>query len=251
MRRSLVGLLLLAAVTVWALPACAFDEVFDRTYPLPAGGVFTLANVNGSVRIEGWDREEVQVHGVKSAKTNPQDLQRVQIEVAVAPGSVDVRTRYPEDEGVEVTVEYRIRVPRRVLLQSVQTVNGNLLVSGVEGAADLRAVNGDVLVTDTYGRLRARTTNGTVQLELHFSRLPEPVELATVNGVVVVALPSDIDADLEISSVNGDFRSELPVKVQGSMASREFRGTLGRGGSPLRIRTVNGGIRVVLVRPTV
>jgi len=251
MRRILLGLLVLTVAAGWAASAFAADDVFERTYPLLPGGTFSLVNVNGSVWVEGWDRPEVHVRAVKSTRTNPQDLERVQIEVLASPGSVQVRTRYPKDDGVEVTVDYRIRVPRKVQLPTVQTVNGNLLVRDVEGPAEVRTVNGDVFVTDARGRLNARTTNGTLQMELHSSQLAEPVELTAMNGLVVVALPAGFSAVLEISSVNGDFQSELPVQVKGSMASREFRGTLGRGGSPLRIRTVNGRIRVVEVQPTI
>lgn len=251
MRRLLLVFVVLLGVTFCAAPLFSADDVFERSYRLPSGGTFTLANVNGSVWVEGWDREEVQISAVKSTRSNPEDLERVQIDVSASADAVNVRTIYPKDDGVEVTVDYRIRVPRRVLLASVQTVNGNLLVHDVEGSGDIHTVNGDVTLSDAVGRLNARTTNGTVQMELHTRQLSQAVELGVVNGLVLVALPDDFSANLEISSVNGDFHSALPVKVQGSMASREFRATLGHGGSPLRIRTVNGKIRVVQVRPTV
>jgi DUF4097 and DUF4098 domain-containing protein YvlB len=243
----LLAFLLLACGSI---AARTFDDVFDRTYALGAGGAFSLTNVNGSVWIEAWDRPRVHVRAVKSARGNPQELARAQIEVSATPAAVAVETRYPKDEGVEVTVDYRIRVPRSAQLTLVQTVNGNLLVRGVEGPADVRTVNGDVFLSDAHGRIAARTTNGTVQMELHSLRLAGPVDLSAMNGLVVVAVPDDFNATLEISSVNGDFQSALPVQVQGSMAAREFRATLGRGGHPLRIRTVNGSIRVLEVQPT-
>jgi hypothetical protein len=48
--------------------------------------------------------------------------------------------------------------------------------------------------------------------------------------------------------MNGEFRSELPVV---SPASREFQGRLGSGGSPVRIRTINGAIELVNLRSVV
>jgi hypothetical protein len=32
-----------------------------QIYPLPSGGSFVLENVNGSVQVEGWSRDEVEV----------------------------------------------------------------------------------------------------------------------------------------------------------------------------------------------
>jgi hypothetical protein len=68
---------------------------------------------------------------------------------------------------------------------------------------------------------------------------------------VLLALPESADAELDVRSMNGDFRSELPVVLHGAQGTREFRGTLGRGGGEVRVRTVNGGIRVVAARPTI
>ncbi len=216
-------------------------------------------NVNGSVQVDGWEREQVEIQAVKSAGRNPEELERVQVEVVARADAVQVRTRYPQDEGVEVAVEYHVRVPSRVLLSRVETVNGAVRVRGVEGAGELRSVNGNVELLDGAGHFSARTTNGNVRLELRqLASCDEParssscsLSVETVNGSVLLALPADANADLEVRSLNGDFRSELPVTVRGSADAREFRGRLGRGGSAVRIRTVNGGIRVVAARPTV
>jgi hypothetical protein len=251
MRRGALALVFAVALAILAAPCFAFDEVFQQTYPLPVGGSFQLQNVNGSVRVGGWDRNEVEVRAVKSARRNPRDLERVQIEVAARPDSVAVDTRYPQDAGVEVYVEYRIRVPHRVLLRRVATVNGAVYVSGVEASGELRSVNGNVEVFESSGRLSAATTNGNVRLELRELDPSGPLMAETVNGSVVLALSPDAGAELDVRSVNGDFHSELPVTLEGSLGSRQFKGRLGAGGSPLRIRTVNGGIRVVALRPIV
>ncbi len=251
MRRLVPGLVFVAAMAVWVAPSFAFDEVFERSYPLRAGGTFTLENVNGSVEVDGWEREQVEVHAVKFARGSAQDLRRVQIEVEATGASVAVRTRYPQDAGVDVQVNYRVRVPYRVLLGRVATVNGSVRVRGVEGAGELRSVNGDLELLDSAGRFSARTTNGNVHLELRRLTDDRPMSVETVNGSVVLALPANASADLDAASLNGDFHSDLPVAEAASIGSRELRGRLGKGGEVLRVRTVNGGIRVVVSRPTV
>src|SRR5258708_30954038 len=42
-------------------------EEFHQTYPLSANGRVTVENLNGSVRIAVWDRNEVKVDAVKRA----------------------------------------------------------------------------------------------------------------------------------------------------------------------------------------
>jgi Toastrack DUF4097 len=248
MRRTLWVLALLLGL---AGPAFAFDQVFDHTYSLPSGGSFTLENVNGSVQVEGWERNQVEVQAVKTARRNQADLDRVQIEVENRSGNVTVRTRYPQDSGVDVQVEFRVHVPYRVLLGEVATVNGSVRVSNIEGAGRIRSTNGNVEVLDSAGRFSARTTNGNVRLELRRLTDGEPMALETVNGSIVLALPPDAQANLNIRSMNGDFHSDLPVEARGSLSTRAFRGKIGSGGGEITIRTINGWIRLVQERPSI
>jgi hypothetical protein len=238
-------------------PRAVTVQNFHRTLPLPAGGVFSLANVNGSVVVEGWSREEVQVSAIATAPSDAANRSGVKIDVLAQPGAVAVRTIYPEGEGVDVSVEFHVRVPRRVILAGVVTVNGSVRVRGVEGAGDLRTVNGNVEMFDGAGHFDARSTNGNIYMELRRlgdageSQNAEPATLETVNGTVVLSLPAETDSDLEINSLNGDFSSELPVERRASSGGRELRCRLGAGGSPLRIRTMNGAVRLLMARPLV
>jgi len=242
---------MVAALFLVSIPALANTEkVFERTYPLKSGGEFVLENVNGSVRVEGWDRNEVEVCAVKTAQNDPRDVDRVEIEVESQPYKVDVHTRYPDGQGAGVAVEYHIRVPSRVLLGSVHTVNGSLIVRGIDGGGELRSVNGDVEVLESSGRFNAKTTNGNLRLELRELGDGAPMNLETVNGSVELGLPWDARADLNLRNMNGDLYSEFPVTSTTALpGSQAFHGRLGRGGGAISVRTVNGGIRLLVEHP--
>ena len=246
-RRAIIRTaLLFAGVLCLALPGFASDQFFQRSYPLPPGGSFLLENVNGSIQIDGWARDEVEVRAVKIAPYDSRDLAQVKIDVESHPGQVLVRTFYPRGEGAEVAVKYHVYVPSRILLSHVQTVNGDVLVRGIAGAGDLRSVNGNVEVLDSSGWFNARTTNGDLRLELSKLREGAPMNLETVNGSVVLELPSNVDANLRVLNMNGGFSSELPMtSAMASATARSFRAKLGAGGGEICVRTVNGGIRLV------
>jgi putative adhesin len=241
--------LILAAV--WAVPGYAISKEFNQSYPLQPGGSFELQNVNGTVEVQGWDRNEVEVHAVKMAKQKESDLERVSIEVDARPNAVSVTTRYPQNEGVEVTVEYTVHVPHGARVERLATVNGTLRVSGVETVEDLHTVNGNIEVFEAGGSVHARTTNGNVHLELAHLQGKNGATAETTNGSLVLAVPSDIQADLEARCLNGNFFSELPIAMESTQRPREMHGKLGHGGAPIHLRTVNGGIRVVVLRSTV
>jgi DUF4097 and DUF4098 domain-containing protein YvlB len=254
MRNALVMLTTLLAVAAVSLPALAANEteVFDRTIPLPAGARFALTNVNGSIAVEGWDRQAVEIHAVKTARQSAADLALVRIDIDSEPGRVSVSTIYPQnqDNDIEVSVDYTVRVPRRVALAQLQTVNGAVRVSGVEGQGELRSVNGDIDVLASAGGFSARTTNGEIHVELLRLAAPNapssnPMALETVNGSVALALPPNVAATVDARSLNGDFHSDLPMSLLSAYSPRGVRGRLGAGGVPIRLRTVNGAIRVL------
>jgi hypothetical protein len=245
------ALLVLVLAVAWAVPSYAISKEFNQSYPLQPGGSFELQNVNGTVDVQGWDRNEIEVHAVKTAKQKESDLERVSIDVDAKPNVVSIITRYPQNEGVEVAVEYLIHVPHGARVEHVGTVNGTLRVSGVETVEDLRTVNGNIEVFEAGGSVRAHTTNGNVRLEL--ARLQEKTGAIaeTTNGSLVLAVPSDVQADVEARCLNGNFFSELPITLESTQRPREVHGKLGHGGAPIHLRTVNGGIRVVVLRSTV
>ncbi len=244
---------MLAAIAIFSFPSWgASNEVFHRMIPLPPGGSFVLENVNGSVQVEGWDRDEVEVSAVKSSNNDERDLSQVKIEVQSDSGHVAVRTRYPKGQGAQVAVEYHVHVPYRVLLGSIETVNGSVVVRGVDGTGDLRSVNGNVEVLNSSGRFSAKTTNGNLHLELRRLQDGAPMRIETVNGSVILGLPADGSANLSVLSMNGDLDSDLPVtSTAGSPATHNFRAKLGTGGGDISVRTINGGVRLLVQRPGV
>src|SRR2546422_1824785 len=130
LRATVLAVFTIAAV--WATPSHAISKEFNQSYPLVPGGTFELQNVNGTVEVEGWDRDTVEVHAVKIAKHRESDLERVSIEVDAKPSGISVVTHYPQDEGVEVNVEYVIHVPHGAHLEHVGTVNGSLRIASVD-----------------------------------------------------------------------------------------------------------------------
>jgi len=235
-----------------ATPCCfALNKDFHQVYPLEPGGTFELQNVNGPVEIQGWDRNEVDIHAVKIARERESDMDRVSIEIDARPNEVAVATRYPQNEGVEVAVVYTVRVPHNARVERVATINGTVKVAGVLWVADLHTVNGNIEVYEGGGSVHAHTTNGNVHMELLHVAAEKGATAETTNGSVLLAVPQDTQADLEARSLNGSFYSELPLAFEASQRPRETRGKFGKGGAPIRLNTVNGGIRVEILRSTV
>jgi DUF4097 and DUF4098 domain-containing protein YvlB len=98
---------------------------------------------------------------------------------------------------------------------------------------ELNARNGGIIITGVNGNIRFDTTNG------------DGIDVETSNGGVTVAVPEGYNAQLETRTVNGGFRSDIPITIQGELSSRRGISTqLGSGGPMVRVRTTNGGLKI-------
>jgi len=246
-----IGLTLLAACVLSVPASFGVTREFAQTYHLKPDGTLELNNINGTVRIEGWDKDEVEVRAVKTTPDKESKLDLVSIDVNSTPDNLSISTRYPQEEGVEVAVEYTVHVPRRTLLKHINTVNGTLRVKDLDSLGDLHTVNGNIEVYESSGDLHAHTTNGNVYVELKHPSVSHGTLAETTNGSVLLAIPADSQADLEARCMNGSFSTDLPFVMEGAIQPRVLHGRLGKGGSPIRLGTVNGAIRVVALRSTI
>jgi DUF4097 and DUF4098 domain-containing protein YvlB len=248
-RRAMLALFLAVAFFV---PACfAASQQITKSFPMSPAGTFELNNVNGAVRIEGWDKNEIEVQALKSTPEEASLLDLVAIEIDMTASGVSVSTRYPQEEGAEVAVDYVIHVPRHARLLHVNTINGTLRVFSLDSLGELHTVNGNIEVYESSGNLHAHTTNGNIYAEWKGTGDERGAFAETTNGSVVLAVPVDLPANLEARCMNGSFSSELPMVMTGSAQPRTVHGVLGHGGAPIHLGTVNGTIRVVALRSTI
>ncbi|HYP54093.1 MAG TPA: hypothetical protein VEQ42_11165, partial [Pyrinomonadaceae bacterium] len=254
-----VALAPLAGVVAQQQPATTpsreeFREEFHQSYPLSPTGRVSLENINGSVRITGWERNEVKLDAVKRSHTRER-LAEAEIRVETTADALRIKTRYPERSFIQdgngrryedpASVDYTLTVPRGARLEGIALINGSLDIEGVNGDVHGSSINGRVTARGLTARTKLSTVNGTT--EAVFTQLGEPgvVELSSVNGAVQVTIPSDANAEVKANTVHGQITNDfgLPVR-RGRFVGRDLAGVLGRGGTLLRLSNVNGTVRI-------
>jgi DUF4097 and DUF4098 domain-containing protein YvlB len=124
--------------------------------------------------------------------------------------------------------------------------NGGVTISGVSGNIRFDTNNGGVRLTDVGGDVRGATHNGGLNVVLGGSRWDGTgLDVETTNGGVNLSIPDGYNADLETRTLNGGFRTDFPITIQGELTARNgISTTLGSGGPPVRVRTTNGGLKI-------
>jgi len=124
-------------------------------------------------------------------------------------------------------------------------INGSLDIDGVEGNVKAESVNGRVTVRGLKGEAKVNTVNGTV--EATFTQLDpaKPLSVGSVNGNVVVVIPSDANVILRAETIHGSIRNDFGLDVRhGEYVGHSLYGQLGSGGARLKLGNVNGGITI-------
>ena len=238
----------LAGLLTLPLALSALESVsqeFHRTVPLAANGQVSLDNVNGSVEIIGWDRNEVQIDAVKKAR-DQQRLDEARIEIETGSDYVKIHTQYPHDHtnNNPASVHYTLHVPQNARLDRISLVNGPLTVQKVTGEVNASLVNGKAQIDDLSGGADISTVNGGIEANYTALNIVRDIRLKSVNGKMELNLPGSPNADVKASTVNGSIKSDFPLTVQGSFASHSLSGTLGSGGTRIDLSNVNGSIHI-------
>lgn len=238
--------LALAAVScvLFALPAAAaqFHDEFHKTYPAAANISVSLSNINGSVEITAWDRNEVKLDAEKTAD-NQEKLNEAEIRVNSSESSIHIETHYPEhNQNNPATVKYAVHVPRGARLDKIELVNGSLEIQGVTGEVNGSSVNGSVTGRGLTGDATLSTVNGSVSSELAGNA--RRVKLSSVNGHVEFAMPKDANAHLTANTVSGSISSDFGLQIHKGWVGSDLDTTLGSGATRIELSNVNGSIKI-------
>lgn len=217
------------------------------------GGLNVDASPNGGVRVSGWDRKEILVRARVEAWGETQAEAKSRLaEVNIATSGGNVKANGPKS-GMggrwgeqKWSVSYEVFAPRRTDLQ-LRTVNGGIRASDLQGRLTAETVNGGISLSAVNGAIKGKAVNGGISVDLGGARWEgEGLEVETVNGGVSLTMPDSYQASLQAETVNGGLHSDFPgAAVEGKAGGpRRMDLKTGGGGAAVKVRTVNGGVRI-------
>lgn len=236
----LVFVVAVGAAVVAAVPVFAGTPVAED-YRADAGSDVRIDVPNARIDVEAGEGAEVLV-SMSGSYSGP----RPGLEVQTVGDETRVEGGCPRVPFTRCDLRLEVQMPSGSNL-TIRGTNGQMSVSGLEGAVDVETNNGRVDVEHVSGPLILGTTNGAIRLEdgrservsarttnggveLDFAAPPSVVEAESTNGGITVRVPDDgeqyfVDADTTNGGIDDeDLQSERTAD------------------RTITVRTTNGGI---------
>lgn len=201
---------------------------------------------NGGISVRGENRSDILIRAcvvawTKSADASSDVLKSIRLETS----PVVLATSTSEESNWSVS--YEIRVPKNTNLE-LAAHNGGIAIRDVEGVLNFETRNGGISLSEVAGSVKGRTQNGGIAVKVSGNSWKGGgLDVETTNGGVSLAIPQNFSAKIEAGTTNGGFSSDfeaLQPESKRSWGKRLITRELNGGGPPVRVVTVNGGIKI-------
>ena len=226
-------LFLIVATLLFAWPASAAD--INETLDADPKGLVEIFNTAGSVTVDGWSRNSVEVTGTLGNEVEDFIFERDGDEI-----TVKVKAKSGHHSGGRGSVsELMIRVPENSSLE-IATISADIDVKGVQGEIEAHAISGDVDLETFAADVEVESVSGDIDVQ--GDGKDAVTELMSVSGDVSA---EQLAGEVVLESVSGDvvlsggsFEESAIETVNGDIV---FQATLRKGGE-IHIETVNGTV---------
>jgi len=212
---------------------------------LPPGKTLSIDVTIGTVRIDGWDRPDVEITIERRAPDRAQ-LARVPIAIEDTAARLSVRAVQTENTtDPACRADVTVRVPRMALIDRVQVLEGRIAIEGFTGTltADIR--RGPIDGKSVSGTLRLEAGIGSVTLTDARLLGNGLLRLRSFNGDVRLSLAArPADARIMALALNGHVKSDIPLTRRETWGPRWGEATIGKGEPVISLDVVTGLIEI-------
>jgi len=202
----------------------------DERRPLNPDGHLFVSNVAGSLRVQTWDRSEVQVSGELGEGVD-------KLELSGDAANLSIIVRLPKHSHHSGNTDLLLNVPVGAQV-ALDTVSADVAVQGSQGPVSIKTVSGDVGLQLASPEVQVQTVSGDLTLvapsrdtrvnsvsgDLHMSGVRDRLVAETVSGNV--QLSGGAFSELRLTSVSGDMHLDVSLadhaEVRGSTLSGDI-----------------------------
>jgi hypothetical protein len=252
--RHAAGVLSLTIAALLSWTPVRASRTIQEHRAADAQGTVEVVDTAGSVELDGWDRNEIDVGGSAG-----DGVDRVDVTTSGSHTSIQVILRSPRGWSADGEARLVVHVPSHSMV-SASLVSATFKVAGLAGDLKVQSISGDVKGSTNSGSVEVSTVSGHIHLETPAAK---SMDLSTTSGdVLVKGGGGEVDATtvsgtakLELGgvsrgrfkSVSGDVSVELSLEGGGQIESESVSGdaTFKFAAVPdaeIDVRTLSGSI---------
>lgn len=235
----------------------------------PGGTLSVMGAPNGSIRIEGWNSNEIQVNAeIEMSANSEAELDQIAkvtgfiLEESMGrTGIVSLGThdknylkkavkKFPKElVGLPFRIDYVIKVPKYCDLQ-IDGGKGDLFIAGVDGTIKINFLDSNAKLDLVGGAVHATFGEGTVNVTVPTrgwrGRFAD-ISLAT--GTMNVSLPPSLNAEIDASilrngKIDNTYSEMKPKTRNNAFTEKLIAAKSGSGGVPLKFTVGDGNLNI-------
>lgn len=219
MKRLTNQLFLTLIVSALSLPLFAQSDIeIPLSNPGQPGKLIISAMFSDEIEIRSHNRDNVIVNYSGDVRDEDRDATKngmrrisgggIGMEVSEENNEVRIETGPMPNGDFEMVV----LVPRNFSLK-LNTVQGDVMVSGLEGELEISAVNGDIELSDISGTVLVNSVNGDMEIDFNRISPDSPMSFTGVNGDIEVAFPADTRFTAKMKTEWGDVYTNFDMDI--------------------------------------
>ena len=192
----------------------SFKERTHQKYTVDGAGTLTVDADFGSIRVESWSNDEVDVEIEKRRTGISEDSARdafrdVAVDISQQENDVNVRIDRDRNYGFDnVSLDIRVRLPESYSLD-LKTSGGDITVGSTDGEVTVRTSGGDIEIDQAGGNTEATTSGGDIRIghttgEVTAKTSGGDITIERANGAVDVHTSG---GDVTIDSAEGSLKA--------------------------------------------
>jgi fructose-specific phosphotransferase system component IIB len=261
MKEHLIVFGIITVVLISGFSGCVGPQTtdyFNGEYTINPYTILSVSNINGQVEITGWDGDNVTVNAVKKTTYGAEELRNVNISVSQTENHLEIVTRYTGQKLIQASVDYNIKVPYNVTIETITTSNGAIQVSKTKGGILATTSNGAIIINDIDGVVSATTSNGHIEIQgttgignlrtsnaaitADVQSVQNDISIETSNAAISLSINPFLNATFDMTTSNAKVTLQgisLNVSLSGDT---HVIGTLGGDGYQIDVHTSNANI---------
>ena len=203
--------------------------------------------IKGDIVIRPSPNNRIEISAVKRGRDA--EVRQVKLELEENSSEISIRAVYParksrDEPKTRVEIDFEVRLPPGVRLIG-RTEVGNIDALHLSNPVRATSVVGDIRIS-TSSHAEAKTTNGDIEVSMGHTAWSGTLDFRTTNGNIALEIPRSSNVEISATSTNGEFDTDI-FPVEGNrygIPGARIRGKLGTGGRGLKLRTVNGDLKL-------